>query len=142
MDPKTESTPPAAPADRPTVVTRAVWLLYLALLIGFIRAVVTVVRFARGLGGPELFVAISFGVIFFGLYLFLVTKISVGRNWARIVYLILVLVGLPFAIPSYIGELKMSLLAGSIDFMILILQLAGTALLFTSNSNRWFRGRT
>jgi len=88
------------------------------------------------------FVAIGVGVVFFGLYLLLVRKISERRNWARIVYLVLVLIGLPFVILSDIAELKGSLLSGSVNVILLILQLAGTALLFTSSSNRWFRSRS
>jgi hypothetical protein len=139
MDPITEST---AAVEKPTVVAKAVALLYLSLLIGFIAAVVRVANFAKLLARQELFVAIGVGVIFFGLYLLLVRKISERRNWARIVYLVLVLIGLPFVILSDIAELKGSLLSGSVNIILLILQLAGTALLFTSNSNRWFRSRS
>jgi len=80
-------------------------------------------------------------VAFFGLLFFLVMKISAGRNWARIVCLVLVLLGLPFAISAYVQEVRIHLVSGTLSIIILILQLIGTFLLFTKQSNLWFRTR-
>ena len=63
------------------------------------------------------------------------------RNWARLVVLVLVLFGLPFAIKTGLTELKQSVASGSLSIIIAILQLLGTYLLFTKNSNLWFRKR-
>jgi len=61
------------------------------------------------------------------------------RNWARIILLVLVLFGLPFAIMASVTELKQSIALGSLSIIIALLQLLGTYLLFTRNSNLWFR---
>ena len=63
------------------------------------------------------------------------------RNWARIILLVVVLVGLPFAIRANLVELKQSTVSGSLSIIIALLQLTGTYLLFTKNSNRWFKTR-
>ena len=63
------------------------------------------------------------------------------RHWARIILLVLVLFGLPFAIRGNVAELKQSIASGSLSIIITILQMVGTYLLFTSNSNLWFRRR-
>jgi drug/metabolite transporter (DMT)-like permease len=63
------------------------------------------------------------------------------RSWARIVWLVMVLFGLPFAISSGVQELRSNFLSGSLSIIIVILQLLGTYLLFTKNSNLWFKSR-
>jgi hypothetical protein len=70
-----------------------------------------------------------------------VSKLAAGRNWARIVFLVLFVIGLPLALPGYIGELKTNPLHGSLSIVVAILQLIGIYLLFTKNSNLWFRTR-
>ena len=63
------------------------------------------------------------------------------RIWARIVWLVIVLFGLPFAISAYLQEVRTHVVFGTLSIIILILQLIGTYLLFTRNSNLWFRTR-
>lgn len=135
MDPTIEPTPNAA---RPIEVTRAVRFLLASLAIGLMASAIHVAQ--RVSGAPLIFVLLIV-IAFFGVYLFLVSKISAGRNWARIVFLALVLFGLPFAIPTYMAELRRSILSGSVSILVTILQLIGTYLLFTKQSNLWFRTR-
>ena len=134
MDPTTE---PAAGA-RPGEVTLAVRLIWISIAIGLLTSAV---RVAQLVSGVSLVVALLVAFLFFGIYLFLVSKISAGRNWARIVLLVLVLIGLPFSVPTYLAELRKSVLFGSLSILILIMQVVATYLLFTKNSNRWFRER-
>lgn len=63
------------------------------------------------------------------------------RDWARIILLVLVLFGIPFAIPAYLEEVRRNVLSGTLSIIISILQLIGTYLLFTKQSNLWFRTR-
>ena len=133
-----DTTDPIAIVERPREATRAVQLISASFLIGGIRAVF---ELTHKVSGAYFFVAILLLIAFFGICFFLVSKIAAGRNWARIVFIVLVLIGLPFAILGYIQELRTSLLGGSISIIIAILQLIGTYLLFTKNSNAWFRER-
>ena len=132
MDPTIES----ATDSRPKVITTAIRILTLSIAIGLLMSLV---RVAQQVSGAPLVLAILIVLAFFGVFLFLVSRIWAGRNWARIVFLILVLIGLPFAIPNYIAELRKNVLSGSVSMLIVILQLLGTYLLFTKNSNTWFR---
>ena len=134
MDPTIES----ATDSRPKVITTAIRILTLSIAIGLLMSLV---RVAQQVSGAPLILAILIVSAFFGVFLFLVSRIWAGRNWARIVFLILVLIGLPFAIPNYIAELRKNVLSGSVSMLIVILQLLGTYLLFTKNSNTWFRAR-
>lgn len=134
MDPAIEAVTDA----RPKIVTTAIRILALSIAIGLLMSLV---RVAQQISGAPLILAILIVVAFFGVLMFLVSRIWAGQNWARIVFLILVLIGIPFAIPNYIAELRKNVLSGSVSMLIVVLQLLGTYLLFTKNSNTWFRAR-
>ncbi len=135
MDPATE--PPNKPG-RPLVVTRAVQLLSASFILGAIR---TVFDLAHKLSGASFALSLFFAALFFGICFFFVAMITAGRNWARIVFLILLIIGLPFAMPTYLTELRMNLLHGSVSIVVAILQIIGMVLMFTKNSNQWFKSR-
>lgn len=127
---------PTESVARPRAVSNAVLLFYTAFAIGAIRAVFDLIRRTSG---------VSFFVVLLALGIFLlvcvlfVRQIAAGKNWARIVFLVLLLIGLPFAIPTYLTELKTSLVHGIVSIIVALLQVAGTVLLFSGESNRWFR---
>jgi hypothetical protein len=127
-----------ANAERPREVTRAVQLLASSLAIGLLNSVF---HLAQRTSGVPMFLALLIVILSFGLLFFLVMKVSAGRNWARIIVLILVLCGIPFAIPAYLQEVRRNVLSGTLSIIIVLLQLGGTYLLFTRKSNLWFRTR-
>jgi 4-amino-4-deoxy-L-arabinose transferase-like glycosyltransferase len=135
MDPTTEVT---ANLERPQAVTRAVQLFSASLAIGGIRAVFDL---TQRVAGVYFFIALLILVLFLGIFFFFISRVAAGRNWARILLLILLLIGLPFAMPGYVFELKASLLRGSLSVLVAILQIVGMCLLFTKDSNGWFRRR-
>ncbi len=124
--------------ERPREVVRAVQFLFAAIVIGLITASLNL---AQRVSGAAMIFALLIVIGFFGLCYFLIRTISAGRDWARIILLVLVLLNLPFAILSDIAALRQSILLGTLSIIIIILQLIGTYLLFTKNSNLWFRMR-
>ncbi len=124
--------------ERPREVQRAVQFLTSSLAIGLLASIL---RLAQRVSGAPMILSLLIVIAFFGLLFFLVMKISAGRNWARIVCLVLVLLGLPFAISAYVQEVRIHVVSGTLSIIILILQLIGTFLLFTKQSNLWFRTR-
>lgn len=132
MEPTTE------PTVRPREVALAIRLILLSLALGFL---VSASQAAQRVSGVPLIVTLLIVVVFYGLLALFVSRISAGRNWARIIFLVLVVIGLPFAVPTYIGQLRQNILLGLGGIIILILQVVGTYLLFTKNSNSWFRTR-
>ena len=69
---------------RPSVVNKAVRLLYIALVIGVLRGTMEAVNISKkSLIGVFIMIAIL------GLSWFFIYKINCGRNWARIMFLIL-----------------------------------------------------
>jgi hypothetical protein len=89
----------------------------------------------------ELFWANYVAALAFAVASALAYAVYKRRNWARIVVLILVLCNVPFAILAYPAEVRKNVLSGSLSIIIVLLQLIGTYLLFTKNSNLWFRTR-
>ena len=135
MDPLIE---PTANGERPKETTSAIQFLYASLAIGLIRAVFGLTQRASG---GALILAALIVISFFVLAFFLVWKISAGRNWARIILLVLVLINLPFAVLANVSELKRNVLSGAFSILIEVILWIGTCLLFTRNSNLWFRRR-
>ena len=135
MEPPTELT---ANIARPKETTSAIQFLYASLAIGLIRAVFGL---TQRVSGAALILAALIVVAVFALGFFLVWKISAGRNWARIILLVLVLINLPFAVLANVSELKRSVLSGAFSILIEVILWIGTYLLFTRNSNLWFRSR-
>ena len=133
MEPPIEQT---GNGERPVQVNRAIQLLLASLAIGLLRAIVGL---TQRVSGTPLILAILVVCTVFALGFLLVWRISARGNWARIILLVLVLFGLPFAIMTSVAELKHSVASGSLSIIIALLQLLGTYLLFTRNSNLWFR---
>ena len=133
MEPPIEQT---GSGERPIQVNRAIQLLFASLAIGLLRAIVGL---TQRVSGTPLILAILVVCTVFALGFLLVWRISARGNWARIILLVLVLFGLPFAIMTSVAELKHSVASGSLSIIIALLQLLGTYLLFTRNSNLWFR---
>ncbi len=94
MEPPIETT---AILARPAVVTRAVQLILLSLLIGMGRAIFDLVHQASGL---TFIFALIILLLVAAVLSFLAAKIYRGRNWARIVLLILIIIGLSSTLGS------------------------------------------
>ena len=135
MEPASEQ---HANAERPWEVSRAVQFLTSSLAIGLITSIF---HLAQRISGVPMIFASLIVIAFFGLGFFLINRISGRRNWARILLLVLVVFGTPFAIAAYLQEVRKNVLFGTLSIIITILQLIGTYLLFTRNSNLWFRKR-
>jgi hypothetical protein len=133
MDPTIEQ---SAKVERPGTVTKAVQFLTSAVVIGLLSAIYALVQRVAGL---PMLIALTIVIAFFGLLFFLVMKISTGRNWARILWLILVICNVPFAVLAYPQAVRANVISGTLSIIIVILQVIGTGLLFSRNSNPWFR---
>lgn len=135
MEPTIEST---ANVERPREVTRAVQCISASFAIGGIRSVFDL---TQKVSGASFFLAILILLALLGILFFFLSKIAAGRNWARILFLVLLVIGLPFAMPGYMVELSRNLPHGYFSILIAILQLIGAYLLFTKSSDPWFRTR-
>ena len=77
----------------------------------------------------------------FALYVFLAFHINARRNWARILYILLIsiaMIAMPSNIILLISVNKLSALLFSIQTL---LEVAAALVLFTTSSNKWFKAR-
>jgi hypothetical protein len=125
-----------ASVTRPILVTRAAQLLTSALVLGLIASTI---RLWGQVSGLQLALVLLMLVAFLTVLFYLVMKIWMGRNWARILLLALVVLNTPFATRAYIAEVQTNIVPGTISIIIVIMQVIATVLLFTKDANRWFR---
>jgi uncharacterized membrane protein YwaF len=77
----------------------------------------------------------------FALYVFLTFHINARRNWARILYILLIVIGMA-TIPSHIIRLiSVNKLSALFFFIQTLLEVAAAVVLFTKSSNKWFKAR-
>jgi hypothetical protein len=72
------------------------------------------------------------------VYLFFIVQISTGRNWARIIFGILCVVGIWPSLKGLPNYFSYSMASGMFHAFQDVLQATGIALLFTPQSNDWF----
>lgn len=121
---------------RPAAVSNAVKLLYATLGIGVLRAALEFRTIAQPASVTFIFLI---WVIVFGLMWFLIYKIGSRRNWARITFLVLFVVGIPFSILPLLRSLSATPLSGLVGIAQMIGQIIALAMLFQRSSTAWFR---
>lgn len=125
--------------EKPSQVKNAVYLLYATLVMGVVSSILN-------LSDPGVQASLGFAlvamVITFAILLFNVTMISRGRNWARMVYLVLYVIGLPRSIVFLLQMLPSNTLTALIGTVQAILQLVAIVLLFQKPSSVWFKGES
>ena len=126
------------PCERPIQVTRAVILLWVSLGFGLAIGALDWQHLASIQSpGFTIYIAV-FGLAIMAL---LIYKISLGRNWARITVLVLMVFG---ALP-YVSDLadmfRSSMFVGFLSLAQLGLQLFALYLIFTNPGKTWFRAK-
>jgi len=98
------------------------------------KAGVTAVE-SEALSSPA---AVLGGVVLTAVFLLLIVK---RHNWARIVFTILIVIGIPLAIPIVLTELRTDVLGAISSILQLVLQIAGVVFFFRPAANAWFRSK-
>lgn len=126
------------PAAKPGKTKTAILLLYASWGLGVLRALWELPSFTRmeskGLAGGTLVTLI----IIFALMLFLIFMTARGRNWARLTFLALYLIGMVMLV---VGLSSGAPIGGGVgvDLVQAVVQLAALVMLFLPESNAWFR---
>jgi hypothetical protein len=122
--------------ERPRKVQNSVTILYISLGIGIIRAVIEASANAETAGvGLVIFVTLVVSAIM----VFIIVMIGRGRNWARITFLVLFLLGLVPAILPIIHSLPLRPISGVLGLAQIVLQALALFFLFQRDSSEWFR---
>lgn len=123
--------------ERPSEVGLAVGILWSSFILGIVASLVFLYSFSISNSQSILF---PLAVVFlgYGLYAYLISKISNGKNWARICLLVFGLIGIcstAFHLSTFFSG---SIFRDAVKILQYFMQLAAMAALFAPNSNRWF----
>ncbi|MBI1905595.1 MAG: hypothetical protein HYS20_05040 [Rhodocyclales bacterium] len=123
-------------AQKPQSVSTAVNLLWASLAVGLVKMLMDFVH----LSGMAPAAFTNFVLVFtFALIGFLIFKISAGKNWARITFLVLFIIGVLPTIPIMLGECSRSAVLGALSVAQVGLQAYALFLLFSQPGAGWFR---
>jgi hypothetical protein len=128
----------SAKPSRPQDIDRGVKLAYASLLFGIVAEVVD---FRHVLAMNSATDNLTTFVFAYGIPLFLILRVSSGRNWARIVLLLMFLVGLGlYAMFFPHDTLKRNPMMVFVTFVPTLLQGAALFFWFKRSSGAWFKG--
>lgn len=126
--------------DRPKEVTLAVKLLWISFFLGLVGiflqpALTNANRVAQW--GILIVMAIMFGI-----WAWVISKIAKGRNWARITFLVVGIIGTvlnilfaPMVMPIYRGQP----VGGAVALVNFVLEIYAIYLLLTASARTWFK---
>lgn len=119
---------------RPTLVTSAALILWLCLLVAFVTTLLEIAK-----SGSLLFsTAVAYSIPF-ALAGFLVLAIWYGKNWARILNAILMLLGLFVTVPVVIHDISSNPSSAVLTALLAAIQLVATLVLFSPQARPWFQ---
>ena len=119
-------------AEKPVEVINAVKLIYGSICAGIINSIIEHHAVSIEEWLPQI-------VFTYGVSFLLATKISFGKNWARITYLIIIFIGIPPITLNFINTISQSPTVGTIMLLTFILQIAAVVLLLNNKSKTWFK---
>ncbi len=121
----------------PKKVKQASNLIYISLAIGLVKSVLYETMTSQNiLSQPR---GLSIAVITIIILAYFGFEIGKGKNWARITFLVLFIIGMiPY--PFYlINEFKMSPIIAIVSISQMLIQLYILIILFTGESKEWFK---
>ncbi|TXF79216.1 hypothetical protein [Chryseobacterium sp.] len=122
---------------KPQKTKTGISILIITLILGFLNVMLTeFLTDIKSLSSAQGVFTTFFTFLIIG---FLIYEMNKGKNWARITFLILTVLGLfflPFTLPMLFEQ---SLVIGSLSSINGILQIAALILIFSGESNKWFK---
>jgi len=129
----TEKTPETM--ERPLEVLCAVQLGFASLVVALISIPLNPAVIKPQLLGFTI-LAIVFGLLVTSFLLIMILR---GQNWARLLFIILFFIGVPFAFPGILLTLQKSPISALIRLIQLSLQMMATILLLQQPARNWFK---
>lgn len=122
--------------EKPVEVSRAVNCLWASLALGSVKALVDMQHLSSQ-AAPAFTNVILVSVI--AISTLLIYKTGQGKNWARITYLVLMVLGSLPSVPLLMAEFGRSPVLGAFGIIQVGLQIFALWLLFTSPGKAWFK---
>jgi hypothetical protein len=129
-------------SSRPTKVRTAVTLLYISLGFGLMGTVwawdsIWEVSKYTQVFPPEFAVFLTFSIL--GVMFLFIYMIGRGRNWARITYFVLIIVGIPVYVLTFLQSYPANPIYGLLGIGQTVIDIIALVLLFQKPSSNWFR---
>lgn len=119
---------------RPREVLYAFWLTLASLALG-----ITALPFRSEVVKSQLLIFTIIGLLLtFSFTLFIFFMILRGKNWARLLYLFLFIIGAPFAFPAVLTAFQKTPFLAVIRLLQISLQLMAVVLLLQKSTRDWF----
>jgi uncharacterized membrane protein len=133
--------------EKPKKVRVALTMFYVVLALGIINGIFNVMPQISTLSATTsigvtgvIIEVIVVALLTLAIIAFLIVMIGHRKNWARITFLILFLIGVLPSIPIYINSFTLNPLSGSVELIQAALEIIALVLLFQKESSSWFRG--
>jgi hypothetical protein len=128
---------PASPLfHKPKSIIAAMNILYATMFLGIINWVVD--QMTRDLATRFLVRGIITVLVALSIMFILIKQIGLGRKWARVVLLVLFILGILLYPWTIVPILKGNLLVGVIGIFQTLLQIVALVFLFSKDSTQWF----
>ncbi len=128
--------------ERPIQVKKGIILLYATLAIGFLRNVFFKYSPTLNEDVPK-WAAILMSVVLLAIFIYLIVKSSNGKNWARLILLIIFILTILFTPIIIFTLIRIGVNLLGMPFIFLYIQilvnLIAMIFLFHPTSNAWFR---
>ncbi len=125
---------PESTQDAPARVRTAVSLLWLSLVVGLLVLMFDPASAAM-LPSAMLYSIAVISALIMGFFIY---KIGKGRNWARITFLVLFLLGLISYTSALTGLFNRSVVAGGLSTAQVIMQVVALYFVFSKPGSLWF----
>src|SRR3989338_1731420 len=99
---------PQGKRSRPEKVSNAIKLLYLTVILGVINVILMTPSSLQQIASSGFGIGflIFVDIFVFAFMVFFIYMIAKGKNWARIIFLIIFIIGIPFSIPLWLQLLS------------------------------------
>lgn len=121
----------------PQSIKIAVWMMLISILILGVANDILGWTYLKTMGPLSYIVTIQLITLTFLCWL--VYKVSVGRNWARITLFILTIIGIPLSLPATFDYFTRSIFLGLTSSTQLIIQLIALYLFFSKPGSLYFK---
>ena len=126
------------PEEKPQAVKTAVKVFWAVFAVGQVKGLLDFAHYSAMV--PAAFIIYSW-VASIAFFVFLIAKISAGRNWARILWLVSFALGMPLnlALGMLSAEFTRAPVIGALSLLAVGMQVYALFLLFTQPGSVWFR---
>ncbi len=124
------------PEDLPNNIRKSAYILFGTIVLGIINTIILNNVNKGVLFSTPKMIAVSvliYGIMFYHFYMILT-----GKNWARILFVVLFIIFTIVTLPDNINYLKNYSIIGLISFIQIGLQFCALILLFTKEPKNWY----